>query len=465
MKYIVILLLCLLSLCAGRLHFFNNNNSSENHWAVLVAGSNGFWNYRHQSDIFHAYQLLLQNGVPKENIIVLAYDDIANNKENPIPGKIFNKPDPTGNGSNVYEGVDIDYKGADVTPQNFLAILEGDESKVKGKGTGRVLKSTENDNVFIYFSDHGATGLVAFPQGELYADQLITSLKKMHEKKSYKKLVFYLEACESGSMFNDILPDNLKIYATTAANPYQSSWATYCSPDDVIGMKSIGTCLGDEYSVNWMEDSDSNVKEIESLQAQYEHTRDRTINSEVHQYGTLEFTSENIWKFQGKTGDVRKPNILKKIEKYFKRVHDKVKGLLFFLDNEDEDEDSDDEEIEYLKEAKSSRVDSREAKLWYLYQKVLKNNDEETQTAFVDEVKHIKLSDSIFSSFNKELNINEDHIVNKINFDCLREAVESYKRICNHWGEYDLKYVKNIATACEMNVSNIRIEDVFRSLC
>lgn len=24
-------------------------------YAVLVAGSNGFWNYRHQSDICHAY--------------------------------------------------------------------------------------------------------------------------------------------------------------------------------------------------------------------------------------------------------------------------------------------------------------------------------------------------------------------------------------------------------------------------
>lgn len=29
--------------------------AKENHWAVLVAGSNGFWNYRHQADICHAY--------------------------------------------------------------------------------------------------------------------------------------------------------------------------------------------------------------------------------------------------------------------------------------------------------------------------------------------------------------------------------------------------------------------------
>lgn len=31
--------------------------------AVLVAGSNGFGNYRHQADICHAYHILINNGV------------------------------------------------------------------------------------------------------------------------------------------------------------------------------------------------------------------------------------------------------------------------------------------------------------------------------------------------------------------------------------------------------------------
>ena len=49
----------------------------------------------------------------------------------------------------------------------------------------------------------------------------------MHNKKLYKELVFYVEACESGSMFKK-LPDNLNIYVTTAANAKESSWGTYC---------------------------------------------------------------------------------------------------------------------------------------------------------------------------------------------------------------------------------------------
>ena len=146
----------------------------ENNWAVLVAGSKSYGNYRHQSDVFHAYHILKNNGIPKDNIIVFAYDDIAYSKGNPIPGKIFNKP----NGKDVYEGVIIDYKGADVTPENFIKVINGDKEGMASIGTGKVLESTEKDNVFIYFSDHGSDSLIAFPKGYLYADKLNDARKE-----------------------------------------------------------------------------------------------------------------------------------------------------------------------------------------------------------------------------------------------------------------------------------------------
>ena len=58
---------------------------------LLVAGSNGWFNYRHQADICHAYQIVHAHGVPDERIIVMMYDDIAYNKENPTPGMIINQ--------------------------------------------------------------------------------------------------------------------------------------------------------------------------------------------------------------------------------------------------------------------------------------------------------------------------------------------------------------------------------------
>ena len=53
-------------------------------WAVLVAGSSGYYNYRHQTDICHAYQILIKNGLNPDNIIVFSYDDVAISSNNPF---------------------------------------------------------------------------------------------------------------------------------------------------------------------------------------------------------------------------------------------------------------------------------------------------------------------------------------------------------------------------------------------
>jgi hypothetical protein len=54
----------------------------------------------------------------------------------------------------------------------------------------------------------------------------------------FGQLVFYLEACESGSMFMDI-DTNINIYTTTASSPYESSYACYY---DNVYMTYVGDC-------------------------------------------------------------------------------------------------------------------------------------------------------------------------------------------------------------------------------
>ena len=65
---------------------------AADNWAVLVAGSDGFWNYRHQSDVSHAYQIMRKGGIPAEHIIVMMADDVATSDENPFPGQLYNHP-------------------------------------------------------------------------------------------------------------------------------------------------------------------------------------------------------------------------------------------------------------------------------------------------------------------------------------------------------------------------------------
>ncbi|CAL8090573.1 unnamed protein product [Orchesella dallaii] len=257
-------------------------------WAVLVAGSNEFYNYRHQADVCHAYQILTRNGVPPKQIITMMYDDIAYSKENPTPGVIINRP----NGTNVYEGVIIDYNGTDVTPENFIKVLLGDQEGLKGVGSGKVLQSGPNDHVFINFVDHGAPGLVGFPNDELHAKELENTFKTMHLSKKYGKLVFYLEACESGSMFTNLLPAHWNIFATTAANGQESSYACYYD-------EAMETYLGDVYSIKWMENADQSNLEQETLQSQFLVVRNETNTSHVMEFGDKSLRNLPVADFLG----------------------------------------------------------------------------------------------------------------------------------------------------------------------
>ncbi|MCO5612501.1 hypothetical protein L7F22_066769 [Adiantum nelumboides] len=56
---------------------------------------------------------------------------------------------------------------------------------------------------------------------------LITVTSTMEELTGPLAYVVYLEDCESGSIFDDILSNDLNIYATTASNAVESSWETY----------------------------------------------------------------------------------------------------------------------------------------------------------------------------------------------------------------------------------------------
>ncbi|CAG2112997.1 unnamed protein product, partial [Medioppia subpectinata] len=275
--------LCLLSVLFVAVNSLRVNEFNGKNWVVLVAGSNSWFNYRHQADVYHAYQIVKKNGIPDENIIVMHYDDIANNKANKFPGKVFNHPSH----KDVYPGVPKDYTGKEVTPENFLKVLAGDQG-LKNEGK-KVLESGPNDHVFVFFDDHGAPDLVAFPNKYLYSDPLLKTLKQMHQDKKYGKLVFYIEACEAGSMFAN-LPDNINIYATTAANGKESSYAIY---NDA----TVGTYLGDEYSVNWMENAEA--APAETLQQQFDVTKTKTKGSHVQHFGDLSIASLPISQFLG----------------------------------------------------------------------------------------------------------------------------------------------------------------------
>lgn len=413
---------------------------SCDNFAVLVAGSNTWSNYRHQSDVFHHYHILLERGMKPENIIVFAYDDIARNSRNPFPGKVFNSPA----GKDVYEGVVIDYFGVDVTPENFVAAMTGEADSVTKKDsrtTGRVLTSTENDNVYFFFSDHGSDNLIAFPSKYLYSDELNDALLTMYEKRMYKQLVFYLEACHAGSMFDKLLPTNISVYTTTAANPYESSYADYCGTEARINGTSIGSCLGDEYSRKFMEDIDARpgdlLKEY-TMQQQYEYLVKAVTGSHVMQYGDLEIAQKSIYYFvSGET---------KKFLNFFK------KAVNFILPNTDLNEET-------------MKINNENYRLEWYRMEAEQKNDMEVENEYYEEVAQEGRTTKIFQIFKNEFNLPARNYKDTINFDCYRKVVNAYEKKCGMLIDRDFKFMTHIANFCTRDINPEKAEDAFATIC
>ena len=415
---------------------------------MLVAGSNGYWNYRHQADICHAYQVLRKNGIPESNIITMSYDDVAGDSENPIPGKLFNKPD----GQDVYAGCNIDYRGADVTPENFLNIIKGNKAGVKG-GNGKVLESTAESKVFINFADHGAPGLIAFPNEYLYANDLNAAINFMHTNKMYSEMVLYIEACESGSMFDGILAKDINVYAVTAANPSESSWGTYCPPDDKVNGVEMNSCLGDLFSVNWMEDADKTNPATESLDTQFTVVQKLTAQSHVMRYGDLDFVKEPVGNFYG---NLNLPAIDETpATGFFDILFTKAKlatGL----------------EAPEVTDARQhiSAVRSRDIKLNHLYAVVQRKKSHKSQLDLSFEINKRMLTDHVFESFRIATGVTS--AISEVlprNFDCLKALVATFDEQCGKMDDYSLQYVRNFVVACEAGFPTEALVHTVKSAC
>lgn len=412
--------------------FVDGNADGMNHWAVLVAGSNTYSNYRHQADICHAYQILHANGIPDEQIIVMMYDDIANSPSNKKKGTIINHPD----GKDVYAGVPKDYTGKEVTATNFLNILQGKD--MSSVGSGKTLKSTSNDKVFVYYADHGATGLVAMPSGPyLYATDLINALNTMHSSNMYKELVFYLEACESGSMFQN-LDTSINVYATTASNAAESSYACYY-------VSTLGTYVGDCYSVAWMEDSDAADIHSETLNTQFESVKKTVTESHVLQFGDLQIDSEVLEEFQSNL-----------TENQQKRRSDVLVA-------------------NSVPKEQRQALSSRDVNLKYLANLV---TEAETQAEFdeasdrlMKEVLHRKFTDKIFSGLKAHASsVASSNAIqlatSSTEFDtCFKAAVEGVENKCGKFTDYSLKHVNVLHNACVAGLSSNTIVEAAGRLC
>lgn len=72
----------------------------------------------------------------------------------------------------------------------------------------------------------------------------------------------FIEACESGSLFQNFDLKSLNIWALTATNATGPSYGTFCFPHDKVLGQNVYSCLGDMFSVSWMDFIEQNQKQL-----------------------------------------------------------------------------------------------------------------------------------------------------------------------------------------------------------
>jgi glycosylphosphatidylinositol transamidase (GPIT) subunit GPI8 len=215
-------------------------------YAVLIQGSNGWNNYRHQADVLSVYQMLKKNGFDDDHIILIIDKALATDPKNPEQGIIRAEDD----GPNLYSNVVVDYDNADVTPADICKILLAKAPLSAPEGATLPLPSASktivaptgavggaigaSPNILLFWSGHGhnratngADELVWREAGNgqgMTAEMLRQTISQMQQQGLYRKMLVLTEPCFSEAVITPLvgIPG---VLAMSSAGTYEQSFA------------------------------------------------------------------------------------------------------------------------------------------------------------------------------------------------------------------------------------------------
>ncbi len=240
--------------------------------AILVQGSSGWANYRHQADVLNVYRMLKRNGWDDDHIILIVSDELANNPQNTFPGEVRCST----YGDDLYRGAVIDYSSDTLNVSDIRDILLGRSSP----HLPTVLNSSQKTNVLLFWSGHGCLAKSKKSNGFLWRDEenifsegdFRRTLEQMSSDGSYRKMLLLLEPCYSRNMALQAtgIPGILSIASAGAG---ESSFADFHSSE-------LNIWMSDRFSNNLV--GTLSDKPEQTYRELYEYLYTHTLGSHVH---------------------------------------------------------------------------------------------------------------------------------------------------------------------------------------
>ncbi|KAK0391203.1 hypothetical protein NLU13_0704 [Sarocladium strictum] len=221
-------------------------------WAVLVATSRFWFNYRHLANVLSMYRTVKRLGIPDSQIIMMLPDDMACNPRNAFPGTVYSNSDRA---VDLYgDNIEVDYRGYEVTVENFIRLLT-DRVGAEMPRSKRLL-TDDRSNILVYMTGHGGNEFLKFQDAEeIGAYDLANAFEEMWEKKRYHEILFMIDTCQANTMYSRLYSPN--IIATGSSELDQSSYSHHADND-------VGVAVIDRYTYYNLEFLEAQVKDLSS---------------------------------------------------------------------------------------------------------------------------------------------------------------------------------------------------------
>merc|ERR1719460_1586433 len=208
----------------------------RNNWAVLVDTSRYWYNYRHVSNALGFYDQIKRLGIPDSQIILMLSEDMACNPRNSRPGTIFNE---MYSHHNLYgEHVEVDYRGDEVSVENFLRLLAGRHPPSTARS--KRLLTDESSNIFIFITGHSGEEFIKFQDWEeLTSNDIADAFEQMHKQRRYKRIFWLSDTCQAASLQNQFYTPG--IVAMGSSDTKENSYSHHVDSD-------IGAAVVDRFS-------------------------------------------------------------------------------------------------------------------------------------------------------------------------------------------------------------------------
>jgi GPI-anchor transamidase subunit K len=217
-------------------------SDNMNNFAVIVSTSRYWFNYRHSINALSFYHYLKTvGGYPDDRIVLMLADDYVTHPRNVFQNRMYSRGSSSVSLYNA-SSIEIDYRGDDVTADQFLQVLQG---RKHDKHLPVLDKTNKETRLLIYITGHGGDQFIKFHDvHECMAYDLANAIEDLYKRGGYHSVLLMADTCQAVTLGDSIESPN--VYVIGSSLKGESSYAHHSDSD-------LGLAVIERYTHSVME--------------------------------------------------------------------------------------------------------------------------------------------------------------------------------------------------------------------